>query len=209
MNNFIISIGRQLGSGGKEIAEKLGERLNIKVYDKALLEVAAKESGLDTTVFETADEQEHNSFFSGLFSIHGSMGDYMPTGSCIENDKLFEIQSETIRGLAERESCIIVGRCAEYVLRDHPGMVSVFITANNEDRIRRVMKTDNLEREKAIDFIEKGDKRRRSYHDYYATTQWGEARCYDICINSSKLGIEGAVDLLQAYISNHFAKGEE
>ena len=193
-------------SGGKEIAEKLGERLNIKVYDKALLEVAAKESGLDTTVFETADEQEHNSFFSGLFSIHGSMGDYMPTGSCIENDKLFEIQSETIRGLAERESCIIVGRCAEYVLRDHPGMVSVFITANNEDRIRRVMKTDNLEREKAIDFIEKGDKRRRSYHDYYATTQWGEARCYDICINSSKLGIEGAVDLLHAYISNHFAK---
>lgn len=206
MNNFIISIGRQLGSGGKEIAEKLGERLNIKVYDKALLEVAAKESGLDTTVFETADEQEHNSFFSGLFSIHGSMGDYMPTGSCIENDKLFEIQSETIRGLAERESCIIVGRCAEYVLRDHPGMVSIFITANNEDRIRRVMKTDNLEREKAIDFIEKGDKRRRSYHDYYATTQWGEARCYDICINSSKLGIEGAVDLLHAYISNHFAK---
>lgn len=206
MNNFIISIGRQLGSGGKEIAEKLGERLNIKVYDKALLEVAAKESGLDTTVFETADEQEHNSFFGGLFSIHGSMGDYMPTGSCIENDKLFEIQSETIRGLAERESCIIVGRCAEYVLRDHPGMVSVFITANNEDRIRRVMKTDNLEREKAIDFIEKGDKRRRSYHDYYATTQWGEARCYDICINSSKLGIEGAVDLLHAYISNHFAK---
>ncbi len=206
MNNFIISIGRQLGSGGKEIAEKLGERLNIKVYDKALLEVAAKESGLDTTVFETADEQEHSSFFGGLFSIHGSMGDYMPTGSCIENDKLFEIQSETIRGLAERESCIIVGRCAEYVLRDHPGMVSVFITANNEDRIRRVMKTDNLEREKAIDFIEKGDKRRRSYHDYYATTQWGEARCYDICINSSKLGIEGAVDLLHAYISNHFAK---
>lgn len=206
MNNFIISIGRQLGSGGKEIAEKLGERLNIKVYDKALLEVAAKESGLDTTVFETADEQEHSSFFGGLFSIHGSMGDYMPTGSCIENDKLFEIQSETIRGLAERESCIIVGRCAEYVLRDHPGMVSIFITANNEDRIRRVMKTDNLEREKAIDFIEKGDKRRRSYHDYYATTQWGEARCYDICINSSKLGIEGAVDLLHAYISNHFAK---
>lgn len=206
MNNFIISIGRQLGSGGKEIAEKLGERLNIKVYDKALLEVAAKESGLDTTVFETADEQEHSSFFGGLFSIHGSMGDYMPTGSCIENDKLFEIQSETIRGLAERESCIIVGRCAEYVLRDHPGMVSIFITANNEDRIRRVMKTDNLEREKAIDFIEKGDKRRRSYHDYYATTQWGEARCYDICINSSKLGIEGAVALLHAYISNHFAK---
>ena len=206
MNNFIISIGRQLGSGGKEIAEKLGERLNIKVYDKTLLEVAARESGLDTTVFETADEQEHSSFFSGLFSIHGSLGDYMPTGNCIENDKLFEIQSETIRGIAENESCIIVGRCAEYVLRDHPGMVSVFITANNDDRIRRIMKIEHLERDKAVDFIEKGDKRRRSYHDYYATTQWGEAHSYDICVNSSKMGIDGTVDLLYNFIKSRFAQ---
>lgn len=205
MNNFIISIGRQLGSGGKEIAEKLGERLNIKVYDKTLLEVAAKESGLDTTVFETADEQEHTGFFSGLFSIHGSMGDYLTTSSCIENDKLFEIQSETIRGIAERENCIIVGRCAEYVLRDHPRMISIFITANNNDRIDRVMKTENLGHDKAAEFIEKGDKRRRSYHDYYATTHWGEARSYDICVNSSKMGVEGTVELLYNFIKSRFA----
>ena len=122
MKNFIISIGRQLGSGGKEIAEKLGERLNIKVYDKTLLEVASKESGLDATVFETADEQENSGLFGGFFSIHGSMGEYMPMGGYMGNDKLFEIQSETIRNIADRENCIIVGRCAEYVLRDHPGM---------------------------------------------------------------------------------------
>ena len=106
MKNFIINIGLQLGSGGKDIAEKLGELLNIKVYDKALLEVAARESGLDTTVFETADEQEHNSFFGGLFSIHGSMSDYIPISNCFENDKLFEIQSETIRNIAERERVV-------------------------------------------------------------------------------------------------------
>ena len=205
MNNFIISIGRQLGSGGKEIAEKLGKRLNIKVYDKTLLEVAAKESGLDTTVFETADEQEHTSFFSGLFSIHGSMGDYMPISSCLENDKLFEIQSETIRGIAERESCIIVGRCAEYVLRDNPNMISIFITANNDDRVKRIMDIENLEHDKAVDFIEKGDKRRRSYHDYYATTLWGEAHSYDICVNSSKMGIENTVELLYNFIKSRFA----
>ena len=204
MNNFIISIGRQLGSGGKEIAEKLGKRLNIKVYDKTLLEVAAKESGLDSTLFETADEQEHVSFFSGLFSIHGSMGDYMPGSSCIENDKLFEIQSETIRNIAEKESCIIVGRCAEYILRDHPGMVSIFITANADERIARIMEAENLDRDKAEEYIEKGDKRRRSYHDYYATTHWGEARSYDICINSSRMGVEGSVELLYTFIKNRF-----
>lgn len=205
MKNFIITIGRQLGSGGKEIAEKLGELLNIKVYDKTLLEVAAKESGLDTTVFETADEQEHNSFFGGLFSIHGSMSDYMPMSNCIENDKLFEIQSETIRNIAEKESCIIVGRCAEYVLRDHPDRISIFITANEKDRIERIMNMEHLEHGKAIEFIEKGDKRRRSYHDYYTTTSWGEARSYDICVNSSRMGIEGTVDFLYNFITSHFA----
>ena len=206
MKNFIITIGRQLGSGGKEIAEKLGERLSIKVYDKSLLEAAAKESGLDTTVFETADEQEHNSFFSGLFSIHGSMGDYMTISNCIENDNLFEIQSETIRNIAEKESCIIVGRCAEYVLREHPNIISVFITADNSDRIGRIMSTEGFEHDKATEFIEKGDKRRRSYHDYYTTTHWGEAGSYDLCINSSKIGIEGTVELLYNFIKNRFAR---
>lgn len=204
MKNFIISIGRQLGSGGKEIAEKLGELLNIKVYDKTLLEVAAKESGLDTTVFETADEQDNVSFFGGLFSIHGSMGDYMPIGDYMGNDKLFEIQSETIRNIAERENCIIVGRCAEYVLRDHPSMISIFITSDSRDRIERIMKKEGFDHDKAADFIEKGDKRRRSYHDYYATTHWGEARSYDICVNSSKMGIDGTVELLYNFIKSRF-----
>lgn len=206
MNKFVISIGRQPGSGGKEIAEKLAERLNVKVYDKTLIDVAAKESGIDPAVFEMADEQEAGSFFGGLFSIHGSMGNYFPGSNYMENSKLFEIQSEVIRDIAENESCIIVGRCAEYVLRDHPAMISIFITADHEDRVERVMKQNGLEREKAIDFIEKNDKRRKAYHDYYATTQWGEAKCYDICINSSRMGIDGSVDLIYRFIKNYFNK---
>ena len=205
MENIIISIGRELGSGGKETAEKLAARLNIKFYDKKLLEVAARESGLDTTVFENADERESHTFMGNMFSIHGSMSDYITGSSYMQGDKLFEIQSEAIRNIAERESCIIVGRCAEYVLRDHPRMASIFITADHEERVGYVMKHDMVDRERALDTITKGDKRRRQYHDYYSTGKWGEARSYDLCINSSHMGIEGTTDFLYNYIKQRFA----
>lgn len=204
MKKFVISIGRQLGSGGKEIAEKLSERLHIPVYDKKLLEVAAKESGLDATVFENADEKESNSLFGGFFSIHGSLSGFVSGGSCMESDQLFLIQSEAIRKIAEREACIIIGRCAEYVLRENPDMVSIFITADTDERVRRVAKKEMLNLEKAKEKIEKGDKKRRSYHDYYATTRWGEAQSYDLCINSSLMGIEGTVDFLYSFIKARF-----
>ena len=204
MKKFVISIGRQLGSGGKEIAEKLSERLHIPVYDKKLLEVAAKESGLDATVFENADEKESNSLFGGFFSIHGSLSGFVSGGSCMESDQLFLIQSEAIRKIAEREACIIIGRCAEYVLRENPDMVSIFITADTDERVRRVAKKEMLNLEKAKEKIEKGDKKRRSYHDYYASTRWGEAQSYDLCINSSLMGIEGTVDFLYSFIKARF-----
>lgn len=204
MKNIVISIGRELGSGGKEIAEKLASRLGIKFYDKKLLEVAARESGFDTAVFEKADERESNSFMGNIFSIHGSIANVLSGGSWMDSDQLFAIQSEAIRNLSEQESCIIVGRCAEYVLREHPHMASIFITADYEDRVRYVMNHDNVGRAQAIATIDKGDKRRRHYHDYYATTRWGEARCYDLCINSSHLGIEGTTDFLYDYIRQRF-----
>lgn len=204
MKRFVISIGRQQGCGGKEVASKLAQRLGINVYDKTLLEVAAHESGLDTTVFENADERESNSFIGNLFSIHGSISSYIPGNSCMEGDKLFEIQSETIRLIAERENCIIVGRCGEYVLRDHQAMTSIFITADHKDRIKRIMESEGIGEEKAEAFIEKGDRRRKQYHDYYATTHWGEAHSYDICVNTSRLGIEGTVELLYTFIRNRF-----
>ena len=205
MKQFVITIGRQLGCGGKEIAEKLARDLGVKVYDKALLQAAACESGIDASLFEQADESESNSLFGGFFSIHGSMSEYFSGGSCIDNDSLFEIQSETIRNIAQNESCIIVGRCAEYVLRDHPAMLSIFITADHDDRVERVMRAEGLEYEAAVDFIEKNDKKRRSYHDYYATTRWGEASSYDICINLSRLGVEGTVDFIRQFVIKRFS----
>lgn len=204
MRKFVISIGRQLGSGGKEIAIRLAKELGVKVYDKALLKEAARESGIDAELFEEADERNSGSFFSNMFSIHGSMSNYLPGGSCLDRDKLFEIQSEAIRSVAERESCVVVGRCAEYVLREHDALLSIFITADHCDRVERVAKCEGVEHSVAADIIEKGDKQRRSYHDYYATTHWGEARCYDICVNSSRLGVDGTVEFLKVFINKHF-----
>ena len=205
MERFVISIGRELGSGGKEIAEKVAARLGIRFYDKKLLEIAARESGLDTTIFENADERESHAFAGNIFSIHGAITDLFMGGSCMDADQLFAIQSDAIRNLAERESCVVVGRCAEYVLRDHPQMVSIFITADYEERVKYVMRHDNVDRDKATETREKGDKRRRQYHDYYSTGKWGEARCYDLCINSSHMGIEGTTEFLCDYIRKRLA----
>ena len=204
MKQFVVTIGRQPGSGGKEVAEVLARELGVKVYDKALLQEAAQASGFDASLFEKADECKSTSLFGGIFSIHGSISEYLTGGSCIDNDKLFEIQSETICNIAQSESCIIVGRCAEYVLRDHPAMLSIFLTADHADRVQRIMRGENLEHDAAVEFIEKNDKKRRSYHDYYATTLWGDAASYDVCINTSRLGVEGTVEFIKHLIAKRF-----
>lgn len=205
MEKIVITIGRQLGSGGKKIAEKIGEELHFPIYDKKLLEAASRESGLDAAVFESADERESDSFLSGLFSIHGSLTNFLSGGgSCMESDQLFQIQSEAIRNIAQRENCIIIGRCAEYVLRDHPQMVSIFITADTEDRIHRIARKERTGDDEAREIMEKGDKKRRSYHDYYATTRWGEAASYDLCVNSSLLGIDGTANFICNFIRTRF-----
>ena len=205
MKQFVVTIGRQPGSGGKEVAEVLARELGVKVYDKALLQEAAQASGFDASLFEKADESESTSLFGGIFSIHGSISEYLTGGSCIDNDKLFEIQSETICNIAQNESCIIVGRCAEYVLRDHPAMLSIFLTADHADRVQRIMRGENLEHDAAVEFIEKNDKKRRSYHDYYATTQWGDAASYDVCLNTSRLGVEGTVEFIKQLVAKRFS----
>lgn len=198
MNSYVISIGRELGSGGKEIAEKLAAKLGIPVYDKKLLEIASKESGLDTTAFENADEKESTSFIGNILGYIGGVND-----SYMSSDRLFQIQSEAIRNIAGRGSCITIGRCSEYVLRDHKGLISIFITADYKDRVARIMQKDGLDEESAKAHMEKGDKKRRSYHDYYTTTEWGAAHTYDLCINSSRLGIDGTVEFLYEYVKRH------
>ena len=201
MSNLIITIGRQCGSGGRAIGNRLAEKLNIKCYDKELLTLAAKQSGLCKELFETHDERPTNSFLYSLVMDTYSMG--YTTSSFLDmslNHKVFLAQFDTIKKLAEEESCIIVGRCADYALADHPNRTSVFISADMDAKIERISKLYDMTKEKAKDTIIKTDKKRSNYYNYYSNKKWGDVGSYDLCLNSTRLGIEGTVDLILEYI---------
>ncbi len=197
---MIITIGRQLGSGGLEIGRRLAERLNLAFYDKELLIEAARHSGICPECFQQVDEQAKRTF--GGVGIFGMRFPFVSDGntsynSMISGDNLFLIQSETIVKLAENEQgAVFVGRCADYVLRERNDVVSVFITANEEDRVKRLCNRKGCTEAEARDMMKKVDKQRAAYYDYYASREWGVASSYDICINSSLLGIEGTVEAI-------------
>ena len=197
---MIITIGRQLGSGGLEIGRLLAERLNLAFYDKELLTEAARHSGICPECFVANDEQAKRSF--GGVGIFGMRFPFVGDGntsynSMISGDNLFLIQSETIVKLAENErGAVFVGRCADYVLRNRNDVVSIFITANEDDRVKRLCQRKGYKETEAREMMRKTDKQRSAYYDYYASREWGVASNYDICINSSLLGIEGTVEAI-------------
>lgn len=197
-DKIIITIGRQFGSGGREIGKMVSEKLGISFYDKEIISVAAKESGLCEQIFETHDEKPTSSFLYSLVMDTYSLG-YGGTGymDVPVGQKVFLAQFDAIKKIAERESCVIVGRCADYALEDYKNVFNVFIHADREERIRRVMNRDNIQKESdAWDTINKSDKRRANYYNYYSNKKWGEAKTYDLCINSSLLGVENAADCI-------------
>lgn len=196
-NHMIYTIGRQYGSGGKEIGTKLAEKLGIKCYDRELLERASKESGLCQELFENHDEKPTNSFLYSLvmdtYSLGYSSSSYMDVPI---NHKVFLAQFDTIKKLAAEGPCVIVGRCADYALEEMDNCVNAFITADVETRARRISKLYDMTLSKATDAVIKTDKRRASYYNYYSNKKWGDVRSYHICIDSSQVGIDGAVDML-------------
>ena len=198
---MIITIGRQYGSAGYEIGKKLAEDLGIQLYDKEMLKRAAKESGLCEELFETHDEKPTNSFLYSLvmdtYSLGYSSSSYadMPI-----NHKVFLAQFDTIKKIAGEGPCVMVGRCADYALEDYDNVMNVFIYADLEQRIRRVAREFNLTDAKAKDIILKNDKKRASYYNYYTNKEWGNAKGYDLCLNSGKLGIDGTVRVIKEYM---------
>lgn len=198
---FIVTIGRECGSGGKLIGEMLAKELDIKCYDKELLTLAAKQSGLCEDLFKTHDEKPNASFLYSLVMDSYAMG-YATSGylDMPINHKIFLAQFETIKKLAKEESCIIVGRCADYALEDNENVLSVFITAKEEDKIDRIAQDQKISKEKARDIMIKTDKRRASYYNYYSSKRWGDSRSYDLCINSSEIGLDGVVKLIKTYL---------
>jgi len=188
MKNYIITIAREYASGAGEIAKKLSLELGIKVYDKEMISLAAKESGLTEAVVAESEQKRTNSF---LYSI------YMTSQVLPISDQIFMTQSQIIKKLAQEESCIIIGRCADHVLADNPSCLKVFIHANMEDRIKRAKEQYSLVIDKPADYIKKIDKQRASYYKYFTEKTWSAATNYDISINTSQVGIDETVKILK------------
>lgn len=198
---IIINVGRQLGSGGRVIASMLAKDFGCKFYDKELLNLAAKESGFCETFFEQNDEQK--GFLKSFFYAHM----HFLSGSNFYSNKLsqeslFQFQSDAIRKAADEGSCVFVGRCADYVLRDYKNTASVFITADLDERVERVAKRHGCGKETAMKIITDRESERSTYYNYYTGKKWGYSASYDLCINSSILGMERTEELIKEFIKN-------
>lgn len=198
----IITIGRQYGSGGREIGEKLAADLGIKCYDSELLDRAAKDSGICQELFEHHDEKPTNSFLYSLVMDTYSIGYSSSTFADMPlNHKIFLAQFNAIKQIADEGPCVMVGRCADYALEDYKNCISVFIHANMDIRIRRIATKYDLTDAKAKERIIKTDKKRASYYNYYSNKKWGDAASYHLCVDSSSCGIDGTVELIKDFVA--------
>lgn len=201
--NTVITIGRQFGSAGREIGEKVADYFGIKCYDKELLTRAAKESGFCEEMIQNHDEKPTSSFLYNLvmdtysFGYNASSFVDMPI-----SHKVFLAQFDTIKKIAEEGPCVIVGRCADYALSDYKNVIHLFIYADEETKVERIMERYSINEAKARDMIIKKDKQRQSYYNYYSSKKWGRADSYDLCINSSILGEDGTVKLITQYVED-------
>ena len=199
MKNVVITIGRQLGAGGGCLAKELKRRLGLPSYHKDLICEAAKQSGIRESLFADADEQDSNVVsLGGGLSVDSFAGSFC--SGYINNDTLFGIQCQTIEALADKGPCIIVGRCADYVLRERKGVLSIFVTADLDERIERIATERGISLREAESLIAQSEKRRSAYYNHYTFKKWGAAESYDLCLNASKLGIDGCADMVVAAI---------
>ncbi len=205
---IIINIGRQLGSGGRQIGRMLAEEFGCTFYDKELLNLAAKESGFDERFFEQNDE--HKNFFKSLFQLHAShIDDSNFYTNRFSQENLFLFQAEAIRKAAQTGNCVFVGRCADYILRDDPDACNIFITADLEDRVRRVAERHGCDKESALKILNSKESNRASYYNYYTGKKWGHSQSYHLCVNSSVLGIEGTASLISDFIKGRMKANDQ
>ncbi|MBM6992015.1 MAG: cytidylate kinase-like family protein [Prevotella sp.] len=200
---MIINIGRQIGSGGRVIAKQLAEEFGCKFYDKELLNLAAKESGFSEKFFEQNDERK--GFLKSLFHVHVPLlGDNNFYKNNFSQESLYQFQSDAIRKAADEGNCVFVGRTADYVLRDYKNTINIFISANIDQRIQRVCKRLDIDRAAARKLIRNLEEDRSSYYNYYTGKHWGHAESYDLCVNSSMLGVEETARFIAAFIRHRF-----
>ncbi|WP_044912784.1 cytidylate kinase-like family protein [Butyrivibrio sp. WCE2006] len=207
--NTIITIGRQFGSGGREIGMKVAEHFGIKFYDKELLTRAASESGFAKEMIQDHDERPTTSFLYNLVMDTYSFG--YNSSSFVDmpiSHKIFLAQFDTIKKIADEGPCVIVGRCADYALADYKNVLNIFIHGDEDDKIQRVMDRypDVTTKDKALEMLIKKDKQRQSYYNYYSSKKWGRSDTYDLTINSSVLGIDGTVKLITQFVADFETK---
>ena len=205
-DKYIITVGRQMGSGGRQLGRLLADRLGIAYYDKELLLQAARAAGLSPEFFERNDERRPH-FISGLFSFNMGLNPMaMYDGaSTIGDDALYKAQCDFMHNIAAQGPCVIVGRSADYVLRDVPGVVNIFVHASIDDCVRRVMERDpSKTAEQARQFVEKTNKLRANFYNFYTDKRWGEAKSYDLCFNSSVISLEDIAELTVQYLHTRF-----
>ena len=204
----IVTIGREFGSGGREIGSKLAEAMGVPFYDKDLISRAAKESGFCEEIIQNHDERPTSSFLYNLvmdtysFGYNSSALVDMPI-----SHKVFLAQYDAIKKIADEGSCVIVGRCADYALGEYENCLNVFIHADLDSRIKRIAERYNLSEAKAKDMIVKKDKQRQSYYNYYSSKKWGHSDTYDLSVNSASLGIDGTVKLILQYVDAYQKSG--
>ncbi len=203
---LFINVGRQIGSGGRAIARRLADSFAAEFYDKELLQLAAQESGFAPEFFEKNDE--HRAFLRSLFNMQmPHLSDQGLVASNFSQEALFKFQSDAIRRAADEHArCVFVGRCADYVLRDRPECVNIFITASIDFRIAHVAQRHGCSDDEARRLIEKGEAQRASYYNYYTGKRWGHAEGYHLCVDASLLGIERTADYIAAFISQYTEK---
>lgn len=191
-NELIINVGRQFGSGGRLVALALGRKLGIPVYDQELIAKAAEQSGFSKELFANSDEKRN---LLALSSFIVDIGRFGSADNYMSDNQLFVIQSNVIRSLADKGPAIFIGRCSDYILRDRK-CLDVFVTATDEVRIKRVAERMNITPEQADSLMRKKDRTRETYYNYYTFGNWGVASNYDLCVDSSVLGIEGTADMI-------------
>ena len=196
----IVTITRQYASGGREIGLKLAQQIGAEFYDKKLLEEAAKSSGIHQSHFEENDERRTGSFLYLLSTTYGQSG--VPF-----DDTLFFAQLNAIQKIASEQSCVIIGRCADYALRDFDKVAHILISAPIEWRIKRAVEVYGIEAKKAADYVKRVDKQRIAYYNYYTDKRWGAPQNYHLCIDSSVLGIDGTANLLKEFVEGFYAEG--
>lgn len=206
-DNFTLTLGRQFGSGGRKIARKVADMLGIEFYDKNLIAIAAKESGLSENLFDGIDEKPTNSLLYSL--VMGLQSDrsssFYRYGDILNSDTIFRIQPQVIEDLVSDKSCVVVGRCSDYVLRNKKNVLNIFIHADEEFKLERVMRIYKQSEKEALETMKKTDKKRSNYYNFYTNQEWGNALNYHLSLNSAALGIDDSAKLICDFVKMKFS----